>query len=175
MSVVAGLVSGGKVWMASDSLISEGKDIFETRLSPKTFAWDGFVFGVVGDARAVDLIYAVFEPPEPTLADDYVYMVDQFVEELRKMLEKRDERKIDFTMLVGHNGVIYIVDTDYSVCVPTSPYFAIGGGSSFALASLAATSAVGKIKDPAKRVEKAVAIACKRRADCGGRIIVTSN
>ncbi len=172
--------------MAADSLVTDDEEVFEARLSPKVFEWEGFLFGVCGDARVCDLVYAVFDPPDPSTEhlSDYHYMVADFIPALRKMLKEggvkleksgsEDEEDLGLEMLVGFKGLLYLIGSDFSVCTFASPYYAIGGGSSFALASLVATSVPGQIKEPLKRVEKAVAAACKRRADCGGKIIVES-
>ena len=187
MSVVAGLVTGGVVWLAGDSLVDDDGVVFEALDSPKVFEWNEFVFGVCGDARVCDLVYVVFDPPiDSGNLSPYHYMVAEFIPELRRVLidggavpehmRASDEETEDgFEMVVGYEGILFLIGDDFSVCTLTSPYYAIGAGGVFALASLAATSAVGQIKDPAKRVEKACVAATKRRRDCGGKIIVVSN
>lgn len=185
MSVVAGLVSGGKVWLAGDSLVDDDGVVFEALDSPKVFKWNDFVFGVCGDARICDLIYAVFDPPRDDNSSPYHYMVADFIPELRNVLidggaipeefqvaEEGSDR--GFELIVGYEGQMFLIGDDFSVCTLLSPYYAIGAGGVFAFASLAATSAVGQIKDPAKRVEKAVGAAIKRRRDCGGSVYVVS-
>lgn len=181
MSVVAGLVSGKKVYLAAESMTNDPDDgtKFETILSPKVFEWEGFVYGVVGDVRVGDVIYAAFEPPDinPDFENDYCYMATDFVAALRECLKEHGvktegDHAADWEILVGHNGVLYIVDCEFAVMVPKKTYHSIGSGRDPAFGSLAATSAIGQSKSPEERVTKAVGAACLRRADCGGEIIV---
>jgi ATP-dependent protease HslVU (ClpYQ) peptidase subunit len=63
------------------------------------------------------------------------------------------------------NGVIYIIDSDYSWISDTSGLFAIGSGSQFALGAMHAIMPKGKITLPTARKVALKAIATAARFD----------
>lgn len=185
MSVVVGIEWRKKVWMAADSLVSDSEDqVFETSEPPKVYKWDGFVLGTVGSFRVGNIIHEFFEPPKKSAADDHLsYMVSKFVPELRRILEENHvvtaymvvdddfAKPEEFSVMVGFEGRIYVVDDDFSVARAASGYAFIGSGAEIAGGALFVTQASNK---PRNRVEQAVEAASKHCASVGGKIVVES-
>ena len=142
------------------------------------------LLGAAGDLRAINLLAYAFAPPVPPVGAGKrldAYMTLKFIPELRACfdlhgysLPERDSSshiaEHGSTILVGVNGVIYCVDSDYSWIIESSGIFAIGTGAQYALGALQVLCAT-KIATPAqakKNALKAIAISAKYDPYTGG-------
>lgn len=178
MSVVAAVVdSDGVIHMAADRLVSTS-DWKGAIVEPKVFIYKHFAFGVTGSGRVNNVIYSSFKPPGNIQADPLVYMTTDFVDVLRRTLERanvdlheRDsdgERHESFDVLVGYQGKLYCVDPTFQVIQFRDNFFAIGAGSSYALGVLWRTR---DYKDSERRVRDAVKAANYFCPSCGGGVL----
>lgn len=187
MSVVVGIEHGAEVWMAADSLVSDGEIIFETNEPPKLFEWNGILLGAVGSFRVGNVLHESFEPPQLKANEEPMsYMMRKFIPALCAVFEEYDidtkpkvvahgfELQYDWSIMVGlctaSGGRIYVVDDDLSVARCADNYAFIGTGGEVAAGALFATTNY-KLK-PETRIERAVAAACKHVASVGGKIVV---
>jgi ATP-dependent protease HslVU (ClpYQ) peptidase subunit len=150
MTCVIGYVQDGHVWIAGDSLSIDSTSMeVGTRTDPKVFmrtasgvAW---VFGFSGSYRFGQILLHEVTLPTfrgPDRDDVHRFLVKRFIPRLRKAASEggasSNENGIETggALLIGINGQLFAVDTDFQVASPTNSYYAIGAGAHFASASL---------------------------------------
>jgi ATP-dependent protease HslVU (ClpYQ) peptidase subunit len=112
-----------------------------------------YLLGAAGDVRAINILHHAFTPPNPSFKttgpnlDQFI--TQKFIPALRECFEStgyatpdHDEKnhmaEHSSTILVVINGMIYIIDGDYSWTSDRTGVYAIGTGSSYALGALQA-------------------------------------
>ena len=158
MTCIVGIAHKGRVYIGGDSAGVAGYDIV-TRSDEKIFPNGDFLFGFCGSFRMGQLLrYALVPPSKEEGQDIYAYMVTRFIDAVRECLkaggyaskDKEVEEGGDF--LVGYNGRLFRIESDYQVGESSNGYDAIGCGESYALGSLYMTNASA----PHGRVTKAL-------------------
>ena len=99
-------------------------------------------------------------PKQPSSQPDMSYMVNQFVEAVRKLLKERGFAKVEANaesggqFLVGYHGHLYSIESDFQVGELSDGFDAVGSGSDFALGAMAALDKLS----PTRRIRKALEI-----------------
>jgi ATP-dependent protease HslVU (ClpYQ) peptidase subunit len=137
-----------------------------------------YLLGAAGDVRAINILHHAFNPPSPTFKTSGVHL-DQFITQkfipaLRECFEQtgyampdNDEKthiaEQSSTILVVVNGVIYIIDGDYSWTSDRTGVYAIGTGSSYALGAIQAIAGGRQLPIPKAKaaINKALSITSK--------------
>jgi ATP-dependent protease HslVU (ClpYQ) peptidase subunit len=137
-----------------------------------------YLLGAAGDVRAINLLHHVFIPPAPTFNDgghrlDH-FITQKFIPQLRNCFEnngyampdndgKNHMAEHNSTILVVINGVIYIIDGDYSWTSDRTGVYAIGSGSSYALGAIQAITGGKQLQIPKAKaaINKALSITSK--------------
>lgn len=169
MSTVAAIQ--GSTWsvVAYDSQVTEdgGRSYTLPRGMEKVCQNKGYVLGVAGDFRAVNLVTHVFDPPSPPIKRGHdldVFMSAKFVPSLRGCFEKSfyaKEGEQGSLLIVVVNGVIYEIGGNYDCLRDEAGLYAIGSGSHFALGSLFESESEKRtLKNAKDRAESALHIAC---------------
>lgn len=184
MTVVAGIVRAGHVYMGADSHASDDDSLYP-RNDKKLFRNEEYLIGYCGSYRVGQVVQYAFLPPElPALGEDlHSFMVRSFVPSLISCL--RDGDAIDdknpaestARLLVGVRGALFNVDYDFHVGIPQD-YDAIGSGCASARASLFTTETidpVGSLMSPRVRLELALTAAVKFTTTCGGDLSYLSS
>jgi 20S proteasome alpha/beta subunit len=166
MTCIVGLIHKGEVHLAGDSAGVAGLSI-SIRADKKVFVNKKFVMGFTSSFRMGQLLQYSFKPPvHKKGVPDMEYMVTSFVTAIRKcfkdhgfghMTEGRDNS--GGTFLVGYNGRLYRIESDFQVGETFVPYEAVGCGSDIALGALFALS--GVIMEPEDRLQLALEAASK--------------
>lgn len=144
MTCVAAVVHEGSVWMGSDSCGVAGTDL-SVRKDPKVFIKDGFIIGFTTSFRMGQLLMYNLNIPEMDGLPPFKYMVTKFVDAVRECLseggfqKKEAEREEGGTFMVGFNGNLFTIESDYQVAESQNSYDACGCGASIALGALYAT------------------------------------
>lgn len=110
-----------------------------------------YLLGAAGDVRAINILHHVFVPPTPSFTGggpklDH-FITQRFIPALRNCFEvngyatpdndtKEHIAEHSSQILVVVNGMIYIIDGDYSWTSDKTGIYAIGTGSSYALGAL---------------------------------------
>lgn len=115
-----------------------------------------YLLGAAGDVRAINILHHSFNPPIPPFRgggehlDEFI--TTKFIPHLQVCFENTGYAMPDLaedkthmaehssTILVAINGVIYIIDGDYSWTSDRTGIYAIGTGSSYALGAIFALS-----------------------------------
>lgn len=154
MTCIVGLVDKGNVYIGGDSAGVAGLSI-TIRSDEKVFANGPFIMGFTTSFRMGQLLRYKFDPPKQTVStDDMKYMVTDFIDAVRKCFADNGfgDKSTGGSFLVGYNGKLYSVDSDFQVGIPSLAYDTCGCGSDIALGAMYATSS----KKPEDRVKIAL-------------------
>lgn len=115
-----------------------------------------YLLGAAGDVRAINILHHSFNPPVPPFRNGGEHLDEfittKFIPHLQVCFENTGYAMPDLaedkthmaehssTILVAINGVIYIIDGDYSWTSDRTGIYAIGTGSSYALGAIFALS-----------------------------------
>jgi hypothetical protein len=146
MTCIVGIAEKGNVYLGGDSAGVGGLSI-TIRSDEKVFHNGPFIMGYTTSFRMGQLLRYKFNPPKQTVKqDDMEYMVNDFIDAVRacfadggygKSSSKEDNHGGCF--LVGYNGILYQIDSDFQVGIPTAQYASVGCGEDLALGALHAT------------------------------------
>jgi ATP-dependent protease HslVU (ClpYQ) peptidase subunit len=163
-TAIAGIAKDGKVWIGGDSAgIDVGNLALTVRGDEKVFVNGDFVFGFTSSFRMGQLLRYSFEPPAK-IQDQSLneYMVTTFIDAVRECLknggfqEKENEVETGGTFLVGHQGHLFMIDTDYQVGESLDGYDAVGCGSQVSKGALFVLKETHPSLDPEKQIEMAL-------------------
>lgn len=158
MTCIAAIAEKGVVYMGGDSAGVAGLSI-TIRADEKVFINNGFIFGFTSSFRMGQLLQYKFDPPKQKASQsDMAYMVTDFIDAVRKCFADNGFDKngnLGGTFLVGYNGRLYRIDSDYQVGIPSSGYDSVGCGHDLAKGSLFSTK--GKPEDRIKTSLEAAA------------------
>ncbi|HEY7357571.1 MAG TPA: hypothetical protein VH590_13930 [Ktedonobacterales bacterium] len=146
MTCIVGLVDEGKVYIGGDSAgVNGGWDLI-VRADPKVFRNGPFVMGFTTSFRMGQLLhYAFVPPPHPPGLDLYHYMSIEFINAVRDCLKnggwakKEGEKETGGVFLVGYQGHLFHIDSDYQVGEALDGYMSVGSGDEVARGALYAT------------------------------------
>lgn len=142
MTCVIGLIDKDKIYMGADSAGVSGLGL-SIRADQKVFIKGDFIMGFTASFRMGQLLqYNLQIPSHHRGTDSFEYMVTSFVNAVRECMknggfaEKKDEKEKAGTFMVGHQGRLFRIDSDYQVAENVLPYDAIGCGENIALGAL---------------------------------------
>lgn len=150
MTCIVGLEHEGTIYIGGDSAGVESWSLAICgRADEKVFINDSgeFVMGFCGSFRIGQLLrYALTPPDQPSKKEDMAYMVTDFVDAVRAMqkekgaLTKENEvEEHNASFLVGYNGKLYVIESDFQVGRPIEGYASVGCGAQIALGAMYAT------------------------------------
>ncbi len=142
MTCIVGLIEDGTVYMGGDSAGVAGYGL-TVRADEKVFVKGDFVMGFTSSFRMGQLLRYSLKPPKyhPDV-DTSEYMVVDFVNAARECLktggyaQKDKEVEVGGTFLVGFNGKLFKVESDYQVGIPMQFFDACGCGDDIALGAM---------------------------------------
>jgi len=157
MTCIVGLIEDQKVYIGGDSAGVAGYQL-SVRKDRKVFCNGDFVIGGTTSFRMLQLLHYSLIPPKCEDDDIERYMVTKFVDAIRECFkaggyaQKEREQEEGGTFLVGFQGRLFRISSDYQVGETLCGYDAIGCGDNVALGSLVATPDM----QATKRVELAL-------------------
>ena len=164
MTCIVGLVSDGEVYLGCDSF---GADQYSgmSRKDLKIFKNGDSLVGFTTSFRMGQLLqFQAKFPARRADQDLFEFMVVDYIEEARRCLKqggfskKINEVEEAGCFLVGLEGRLFVIESDYQVGEPLCGFDAIGCGRQLALGALAATRAQ---EDPVARVATALRAAAE--------------
>jgi ATP-dependent protease HslVU (ClpYQ) peptidase subunit len=166
MTCIVGIVDAGTVYMGGDSAGSNGYDL-RLRKDRKVFVNNGFVIGFTSSFRMGQILNYGFTPPPMKAGQDLMaYMVTDFVNAVRDVLKnggyarKTNEEEQGGVFLVGYQGRLFKIESDYQVGEIFDGFDACGCGEAYAMGALAAN---GDLL-PLERIKQALEIASRYSA-----------
>ncbi len=151
MTCIVGLVEQGEVYIGGDSAAT-GENGFQTLLTSYKVFCIGIqetrmLLGCTTSCRMMQLLhYALPLPLYKEGMDVEEYLVVHFIEAVRDCFqrggfaEREDEREEGGNFLVGFQGRLFEVQSDYQVSEPVNGYGAVGCGAPCALGALYVTT-----------------------------------
>lgn len=160
MTCIVGLIEDGKVYMGGDSAVTTY--VVQSLALKKVFRLADCVIGCAGSLRILNLLaYAFSIPAQPEEVSVECYFTTLFVDALRALLKeagsvtKQNEKEENLGyFLVGYQGRLFQISSDYSVMEVTDNFNTIGSGHEVALGALYATKDMSM--QPQKRIELAL-------------------
>lgn len=151
-----------EVWIGGDSAgINCSSLNYRIRKDEKVFRNGEFLFGFTSSFRMGQLLRYSFVPPEQSKnKSDYEYMCTDFVDSIAKVFEVKKYAQIENNeisggfFLVGYNGNLYHVESDFQVGIPSLNYEAEGCGMDYAMGALHAMR--NTKMSPKTRIKKAL-------------------
>jgi ATP-dependent protease HslVU (ClpYQ) peptidase subunit len=166
MTTILAIQGDGFAVIGVDSRVSEVPDdgvttqiVTLTETNSKVASNGRYLIGAAGDVRAINILHHAFKPPEcpPNLKGkklDHFFTV-KFIPALmecfdtHKYSQPQNENSLHLaeqgsSIIVAINGIIYVVDGNYSWASDMSAIYAIGTGAQYSLG--AAFALTGKIK-----------------------------
>lgn len=138
MTCIAGMVSGGVVYIGGDSAGVTGL-MLDVRADTKVFRNGEFIFGFTSSFRMGQLLHYKFTPPAHKANKGIeAFMVEDFIEEVRKCLkdggyaQKKDNKEEGGTFLVGYRGKLFCIESDYQIGENVLNFDAVGCGAAYA-------------------------------------------
>lgn len=172
MTCIVGLVEGNKVWMAGDSVASDG-NIEVVRKDVKIFKKSGVIIGCTGSYRMMQILQYHLKVPSYKGSNDLMkYMVTKFIPAIKKeFLDHNygDEEK-GGTFLIGIKNRLFAIYNDFQVEEVESGINSVGCGSDFALGSLYST--VDFDLSPKERLVLALEVSSELSPGVGGPFII---
>lgn len=176
MTCIAGVVHDGKVYLGGDSAGVGGFDLM-IRKDRKVFVIGEFAIGCTTSFRMIQILQYNFNPPKRHPEKDVMaYMVTEFVEALRTAFKnggfatKNNDAEFGGVFLVGYQGRLFRIESDYQVGESACGYDACGCGDSYAKGVLFATPNDA----PRDRIELALRAAETHSAGVRGPFFVES-
>lgn len=169
MTCIVGIVHEGRVIMGGDSAAIYDSEL-TIRRDPKVIFVEGVIIGYTSSFRMGQLLAHTFHPPKRHADTDlFAYMVTDFVNAVRECLkaggyaERHNEAEKAGTFLVGIEGRLFKIESDYQVGESADGYDACGCGWQIARGALFATMDM----DPEKRI--GIALKAAERFSAGVR------
>lgn len=146
MTCIVGITDGKTVTIGGDTAGSTRSGFITRRSDGKVWEKDGWVFGFTTSYRMGQLLRYKFVPPlKAASADVYTHMVTTFIDALRQAYKDGGYAHIENSVesgghfLVGHEGRLFKVESDFQVGESLHKYDATGSGEEFALGAFHAT------------------------------------
>jgi hypothetical protein len=178
MTAIVALTDGEHLCIAGDAAGVAATGEIHIRETPKVFVRDGYAIGFTTSFRMGQLLkYEVSLPPQPSAAADLEeFMVRTFVPAIRTTFTehgftksltrgKRAEtmhyeehgQQTGGRFIVGVRGALFVIEEDFHVARPRTPYISIGSGATVAHGALHALRNQYSLSERAKKALEAAA------------------
>lgn len=145
MTCVAGLVSNGIVYIGADSAGLSGLHL-KIRADKKVFKNHEFIMGFTTSFRMGQILQYSYTPPARGKKIEITkYMATTFIDSVRNILKsggfakKEAEVESGGIFLVGYQGHLFEIDSDYQIAESIDGFTSVGCGADIALGSLFST------------------------------------
>lgn len=169
MTCIVGVEHAGGVTIGADAAGST-QSVTVARADSKLFRVGGYLIGFTASFRMGQLLHWSFKPSPPK-GDLERHMCTTFVDEVRACLaeggfaEKVNNVETGGTFLVGVDGLLFCVESDFQVGRNLDGYAACGSGEEFAFGSLHTTGQYDI--EPDRRVRLALEAAARHNPFVG--------
>lgn len=168
MTCIVAITQSGKVLMGADSAGVAGSAM-KIRRDTKVFEKAGMLIGCTTSFRMIQLLrFSLVVPKRHADVEPYEFMCTVFIDAVRDtfrqggFLTKVNEVETGGQFLVGYEGRLFCVDSDYQVGESFDGYDACGAGHEIAKGSLFESASDPR---PGVRLESALAAAAHFCAD----------
>lgn len=162
MTCIIGLEHEGSVYIGGDSAAVDNAHNISAVSEPKVFKVENFLVGYTTSFRMGQLLqYQLSVGPQRPDTKDLDYLVSAVVPVFRIVLKEGGYVKVEHNVetsgsfLIGYRGLLYHVQSDFSVLRHQNGLDAVGCGAAYALGALAAL----RDEEPEKRIVRALEVA----------------
>lgn len=145
MTTIIGVQYDDHCVLAADSVTTSGDRAYVSAMQPKIVESGEYLLACAGLSVATDVVMYTWKPPVARTDDIYRHMVGTVVPSIRHALSvsevtfKEDD---SLQILLAYNGVIFQIESDYSVLHREDGLYAIGSGAQYAVGAFAAGATI---------------------------------
>jgi ATP-dependent protease HslVU (ClpYQ) peptidase subunit len=154
MTTIIGVQTADGCVIASDSRVAEGGKVYTHPQMVKAVERGSYIIGGAGDYRALQVVLHGWSPPRVTAKAKqnlYEFVINKVAPSLKTTLTDAgiefnkpsdNDDKFELQLIVGINGNIFEIDSDFAVAMNDTGLYAIGSGGDYALGALHAGATV---------------------------------
>ena len=155
MTTIIGVQNADGCVMASDSRIAAEGKVYTHPNMVKAIQRGNYIIGGAGDYRALQVVLHGWQPPLVTLKakeNIYEFAINKVVPSLKTTLTNAgidltksssdDESKFELLLIIGINGTLIEIDSEFAVGMNDTGLYAIGSGGDYALGALHAGASI---------------------------------
>jgi ATP-dependent protease HslVU (ClpYQ) peptidase subunit len=154
MTTIVGVENADGCVIASDSRVAEGGKVYTHPKMIKAIERGSYIIGGAGDYRALQVVLHGWQPPlvsAKAKQNLYEFVINKVAPSLKTTLSEAgiefnkpsdNDEKFDLSLLIGINGSLFEIDSDFAVAMNDSGLYAIGSGGDYALGALHAGAPV---------------------------------
>lgn len=146
MTTIIGVEYANRCVILGDSRIVGDSKIYSHPDMVKVVTNGNYLVGVAGDVRALQVVLHTWKPPVLLAKDKnniFQFMVNKVAPSLKQLLadaglldSKSPDKDFEINIIVGLNGQLFEIDSDFAVSRNSDGYYAIGTGGDYALGAL---------------------------------------
>lgn len=148
MTTIIGVQNEDSCVIVSDSRIVDNGKIYTHSKMVKAVQRGNYIIGGAGDYRALQVVLHGWQPPLVTAKAKenlYEFAINKVMPSLKTTLiaagvdlvkSQNDDDKFELLLLIGINGTLFEVDSDFAVGMNDTGLYAIGSGGDYALGAL---------------------------------------
>jgi ATP-dependent protease HslVU (ClpYQ) peptidase subunit len=155
MTTIVGVQYEDSCIIASDSRVAADGKVYTHPEMVKAVERGSYIIGGAGDYRALQVVLHGWQPPIVTAKAKqnlYEFAINKVAPSLKTTLTDAGIEfskgpdspgdKFDLSLIIGINGTLFEIDSDFAVAMNDNHFYGIGSGGDFALGALHANSSV---------------------------------
>lgn len=154
MTTIVGVQNADGCVIASDSRVAEGGKVYTHPEMVKAIERGSYIIGGAGDYRALQVVLHGWQPPMVTAKAKqnlYEFVINKVAPSLKATLldagidfgkSTDNDDKFELQLIIGINGTLFEIDSDFAVAMNDTGLYAIGSGGDYALGALHAGASV---------------------------------
>lgn len=155
MTTIIGVQYEDSCVIASDSRVAANGKVYTHPEMVKAVERGSYIIGGAGDYRALQVVLHGWSPPLVTAkakTNLYEFVINKVAPSLKTTLSEAgidlnkgsnsDDEKLELEVILGINGNLFEIDSDFAVAMNDNNFYGIGSGGDFALGALHAGASV---------------------------------
>ena len=154
MTTIIGVQNADGCVIASDSRVADGGKVYTHPEMVKAVERGSYIIGGAGDYRALQVVLHGWQPPivsAKAKQNLYEFVINKVAPSLKSTLtdagveftkSSDNDDKFELELIIGINGTIFELDSDFAVAMNDTGLYAIGSGGEFALGALHAGATI---------------------------------
>jgi ATP-dependent protease HslVU (ClpYQ) peptidase subunit len=149
MTTIVGVQAANGCVIASDSRVAEGGKVYTHPEMVKAVERGSYIIGGAGDYRALQVALHGWQPPvvnAKAKQNLYEFVINKVAPSLKSTLveagiefnkgSEDSDNKFELQLLIGINGTLFEIDSDFAVAMNNTGFYAVGSGGDYALGAL---------------------------------------
>lgn len=148
MTTIIGVENVDGCVIAFDSRVAENGKVYTHPKMIKAIQNGSYIIGGAGDYRALQVVLHGWQPPlvsAKAKQNLYEFVINKVAPSLKKTLTDAgiefnkpsdSDEKFELQLLIGINGSLFEIDSDFAVAMNNTGLYGIGSGGDYALGAL---------------------------------------